>query len=270
MTKIMVFLVTILSLLVFTGCAGKTEKPQPQNSNDKLEEHYGSNVQHGIHIRLYPDGTKAEEVVFNNGRKNGTYTAWYKNGQKKLKCQFRNDILDGEVAAWFEDGRKRFSVNLVAGERHDQWIRYREKGGIVTSLNFNHDKLDGFLSAAFEQGHGNGRGMSYAIKAVFQNGVMVESFHLVHTDQYGHTINVDGELLENGSIKIIRQKNVKMANNGTLRVDFGRFNRTYHKLQDFFINEINLHVMTKFALEFCKGSENIWSCQFPHAFVSSR
>ena len=263
MTKIMVFLVTILSLLVFTGCAGKTEKPQPQNSNDKLEEHYGSNVQHGIHIRLYPDGTKAEEVVFNNGRKNGTYTAWYKNGQKKLKCQFRNDILDGEVAAWFEDGRKRFSVYYANGKRHGRWIRYHEKhDAIVASMNFEHDQLDGVLSAAFEQGNGNGIGRSYVINSVFQDGILVESFHLAHTNTDGHTVIANGNLSDNNDVKFDKQKNITMDTDGTLHIDYGRFSKTYYSLQDFFISEINLHVVTKFSLDFCNGSENIWPCQF--------
>lgn len=261
------FIVSMLSLLIFIGCADATIEKHFQNG--QIAERYGlkgydgSNVQHGMCTRWYPDGTKAEEVGFNNGRKNGTYTAWYENGQKKLQCRFRNDILDGEFAAWFEDGRKRLSVNYAAGKRHDKWIRYHEKGGIVASMNFDRDKLDGCLSAAFDRGYGSGSGMSYAIKAVFQNGVMVESFHLAYTDPYGHTVIVNGKLLENGGVKLDRQKNVKLASDGTLSVDYGRFRRTYHRLQEFFINEINRHVMTKFSLGFCNRSENIWPCQFP-------
>ena len=35
-------------------------------------------------------------------------------------------------------------------------------------MNFDHDILDGGLSAVFDRGYGNGSGMSHAIKAVFQ------------------------------------------------------------------------------------------------------
>ena len=267
MFKIMFFMAAMLSLLIFAVCAGITGEPPFQNGQFAeryaLKEYDDSRVQHGMHTRWYPNGTKAEEVGFNSGRKNGMYTAWYENDHKKLQCRFRNDILEGEVAAWFEDGRKRFSVNYATGKRHDQWTRYHEKGGIVASLNFNRDKLDGGLSAAFERGYGNGSGMSYAIKAGFQNGFMVGSFHLAHTDPYGHTVIANGILLENGGVKLDRQRNVELAADKTLSVDFGRIRRTYPRLQEFFIDEINRHVMTKFSLDFCDRSENIWPCEFP-------
>ena len=249
--------------------ANATETREKLFSNGQIAERYGLKeydgriVQQGMHTRWYPDGTKAEEVGFNNGRKDGTYTAWHENGQKKLQCRFYNDILDGEVVAWFEDGQRRFSVNYAGGKRCGLWIRYHEKGGIVASMNFDRDKLDGYLSAAFDRGYGNGSGMAYAIKAVFQNGIMVESFNLVHTDSYGHTVIVSGKILENGRVKLDRQKNVKVTTDGTLCVDYGRFHGTYHSLQEFLINEINRHVMTKFSLGFCNLSESIWPCQFP-------
>jgi hypothetical protein len=261
------FFTAVLPLVVFLGCSGVTGKQYIQNA--QVEKRYrarednNSSVRHGIHIRRYPDGAKAEEVEFIKGKKNGRYTSWYPNGQKKLQCTFVNDLPDGEFTAWFEDGKKRFSVHYDKGQRQDQWIRYHEKGGIVVSMNFDRDKLDGCLSAAFDRGYGNGSGMSYAIKAVFQNGVMVESFHLAYTDPDGHTVIVNGRLLENGGVNLDRQKNVKLADDGTLSVDYGRFRKTYPGLQQFFIHEINRHVMTKFALDFCNRSENIWPCQFP-------
>lgn len=180
---LVVALVSSLSLIANAAETRETHFPNGQIAERYgLKEYDGRNVQHGMDTRWYLDGAKAEEVRFNNGRKNGLYTAWYENGQRKLQCRFRNGILADEVVAWFEDGRKRFSVNFASGKQQDQWIRYHEKGGIVASMNFDHDKLDGCLSAAFDHGYGNGSGMSYAIKAVFQNGVMVESFHLEHTD----------------------------------------------------------------------------------------
>jgi hypothetical protein len=269
--KIMFFMAAMLSLSIFAICAGLTSETQFQSNQISqqyaLKEYDDSRLRDGVHTRWYPNGIKAEEVRFNKGRKNGAYRAWYENGQKKLQCRFRNDILEGEVAAWFEGGRKRFSVHFTAGKRHDQWTRYHEKGGIVASLNFNRDKLDGGLSAAFERGYGNGSGMSYAIKAGFQNGVMVGSFHLAHTDPYGHTVIANGILLDNGGVKLDRQRNVELATDNTLSVDYGRFRKTYHRLQQFFIDEINRHVMTKFSLDFCNRSENIWPCQFPQGTI---
>jgi hypothetical protein len=271
MYKIIIFMAAMVAPFIFAVSAGVTGESRVQ-SGQTAERYPGkkyddSRGQHGMRTRWYPNGSKAEEVGFNNGRKNGTYTAWYENGRKKLQCRFRNDILDGDVAAWFEDGRKRFSVYFTAGKRHAQWSRYREKGGIVASLNFNRDKLNGGLSAAFEHGHGNGSGRSYAIKAGFQNGVMVGSFHLAHTDPDGHTVIANGMLLENGGVKLDRQKNVELAVDNTLSVDDGRMRKTYPGVQEFFIEEINRHVMTKFSLDFCNHSENIWPCQFPQGTI---
>jgi hypothetical protein len=198
---LIVVLVSSLPLIVNAAETRETHFPNGQIAERYgLKEYDSRNVRHGMYTRWYPDGTKAEEVGFNNGRKNGLYTAWYENDQKKLQCRFRNDILDGEVVAWFEDGRIRFSVNYADGKRQDQWIRYHEKGGIVASMNFDRDKLDGCLSAAFERGYGNGSGMSYVLTAVFQKGVMVELFHLAYTDPDGHTVIVNGKLLENGGV----------------------------------------------------------------------
>jgi hypothetical protein len=42
--------------------------------------------------------------------------------------------------------------------------------------------------------------MSYVLTAVFQKGVMVELFHLAYTDPDGHTVIVNGKLLENGGV----------------------------------------------------------------------
>ncbi len=74
----------------------------------------------------------------------------------------------------------------------------------MASMNFSQVVLDGCQSAAFDRGYSNGCGVSYAIKAVFQNGVMVESFHLAHTDPYGHTVVVNGSLLTIGELIIHR------------------------------------------------------------------
>jgi len=263
MNKFMIFAVLMFLLTVFVACVGVNEELRHQNNQTGLTGNNGNDAQNGMRIRWYPNGTKAEAVEFDSGQKTGSYTAWYENGQVKLKCRFFNDILDGEVAAWFEDGRKRFSVYYVNGKRHGKWIRYHEKhDAIVASMNFEHDQLDGVISAAFEQGNGNGIGRSYVINSVFQEGVLVKSFHLAHTNTDGHTVISKGNLSDNNGVKFDKQKNVTMDTDGTLHIDFGHFSKTYYSLQDFFISEINLHVVTKFSLDFCNGSENIWPCQF--------
>ncbi len=263
MNKIIMFAALML-LAIFAGCVGVTDESHFQNSQHGFSGNDGGDVQNGMRTRWYQNGTKAEEVELTNGRKTGTYTAWYKNGQVKLKCRFHNDNLDGEVAAWFEDGRKRFSVYYANGKRHGRWIRYHEKrSAVVASMGFDHDKLDGFLSAAYEQGNGNGIGRSYAINSVFQGGALVGSFHLAYTNTDGHTVIVKGKLSENGDVKFDKQKNVTMNADWTLSIDYGHAVKTYENLQEYFIAEINHHVVTKFSLDFCNRSENIWSCQFP-------
>ncbi len=97
---LVVALVSSLPLIANAAETRITHFPNDQIAEQYgLKEYDGSNTQHGMYTRWYPDGTKAEEVEFNNGRKNGLYTDWYENGQQKLQFRFRNNILDGEVVA---------------------------------------------------------------------------------------------------------------------------------------------------------------------------
>jgi antitoxin component YwqK of YwqJK toxin-antitoxin module len=267
MNKLMIFAALTL-LVLFAGCVAMTDKSNLQNNQTGLSGNDGSDIQNGMRTRWYQNGMKAEEVEFSDGRKTGNYTAWYENGQMKLKCRFHNDILDGEASAWFEDGRKRFLVHFTNGKRHGKWIRYHEKrDAVVASMSFNRDKLDGDLSAAYEQGNGNGIGRSYAINSVFQDGDLIESFRIAYTNVYGHAVMVDGKLSENGDVKFDKQKNITMKADGTLSIDYGHSVKSYKSLQDYFIAEINLRVMPKFSLDFCNRSENIWPCHFPLATI---
>jgi hypothetical protein len=249
-------------LTIFVGCVGITgatqNRPAGLNRNDN------GVIRDGIRNRWYPSGAKAEAVTLKNGRKTGPYIAWYENGQMKLKSRFHDDALDGDVEAWFEDGRKRFTVSFVNGLRQGRWTRYHEKRDqIVASIGFSHDRLDGFLSTAFEQGNGNGSGRSYRIHSVFREGALVDSFHLVHTNTSGHTVIAIGQRSENGAVTFDKQKNVTMTADGSLIIDDGHGEKKYASLQDFFVAEINRHVVTKFSLDFCDSPENLWPCRFP-------
>jgi len=261
---------TMLPLFSIAGCAGATaeqraqHRPLAQRSRAKETADNADNyVWEGIHTRSYPDGKKAEKVEFKNGLKNGSYISWYKNGHKRLQCQFISNLLDGEVTAWFENGTKRFSVNYHHGKRQGGWIRYHEKGGILVSMHFDQDRLDGLVSSAFNHGYGNGSGMSYKINAIFKNGRIVGAFSLQHTDYDGHTIIAIGKISKTGVLKFDRKKNIELKANGKLVAIYGGATIEYHSLKDFFIQEINHQLLTKFSLDFCNHSENIWQCQFP-------
>ncbi len=248
MSKSAVFVALVIGSL-FWGCAGSTQTSSSQN---------------GKQSRWYHNGNKAEELELKNGSKSGIYTTWYENGQMKLKCRFINDILHGEVISWFEDGKKRFIVHFDNGKRHGEWIRYHEKRNtIVASMNFVNDKLEGVLSAAYEQGNGNGTGRSFEIKSEFLNGELIHEFHFAYTNTDGHTLKAIGQISENGKPGMTREENITLANNGALKVNYGQYVKEFSSIQEFMITEINQHVVTKFSLDFCNGTENIWPCQFP-------
>jgi hypothetical protein len=261
--RIIAFLGVLLAFLI--GCVHMTAAAQTQY---RPVDSGSGDSQDGIQRRWYDNGMVAEALTVENGLKNGPYTTWYQNGQIQIKGRFWNDVLDGQLDAWFEDGRKRFTAFFVRGQRHGRWIRYHEKRDqIVALMEFSHDRLDGIQSTSFEQGNGNGAGRSYWLHSIFRNGKLVESFHLVHTNVFGHPIIAIGQRLDSGEIVFERLKNGVATADGSLIVDEGDVEKAYSSFQDFIIAEINRHVVPKFSLDFCYRPQNRWPCRFPKTVI---
>jgi len=102
---------------------------------------YVEGKQHGKEQSFYPEGNIAEEIIWENGLKNGPWTQYFKNGQPKLTATYINDKLDGAFTVFSHNGKKE----IVGTYRHDardgEWKHYDENGKLITTIRYSEGKI---------------------------------------------------------------------------------------------------------------------------------
>ena len=113
---------------------------------------YIEGKQHGKEQSYYSDGNTAEEIVWENGVKNGHWIQHFKNGQLKLTATYINGQLDGAFAAFSPDGIKHIEGAYRHGVYDGDWKRYDENGKLVTTIKYADGKITNFDEVeAYEQ-----------------------------------------------------------------------------------------------------------------------
>jgi len=113
---------------------------------------YVAGEMHGKEQKFYPDGNVAEEIIWENGEKNGSWTQHFKNGQLKLTATYFNDRLEGTYTAFSPDGKKHIEGAYRNGVYDGDWKHYDENGKLVTSIQYSDGKITNFEEVhAFEQ-----------------------------------------------------------------------------------------------------------------------
>jgi len=95
---------------------------------------------------FYPDGNVAEEIVWENGQKNGSWKQYFKNGQLKTTATYANHKLDGKFASYTPDGKTSIEGVYRNNVRDGEWNRYDEDGNLVITI-----KYDGGIIINFEE-----------------------------------------------------------------------------------------------------------------------
>lgn len=118
---------------------------------------YAGGKQHGKEQSLYPEGNVAEEIIWENGLKNGHWIQYFKTGQAKLRATYINDQLEGAFTIFFPDGKKEIEGVYRHGARNDEWTYYDENGKLVTIIRYaegritNQDEFDAVQQEFFRK-----------------------------------------------------------------------------------------------------------------------
>jgi len=82
----------------------------------------------GKFYSLHPNGQKAEEANFKDGKPDGLAVGWYEDGQKKGEGNWKDGKKDGLFVEWHENGQKKLEGN------------YKDNKGIKGSSKFWNNK----------------------------------------------------------------------------------------------------------------------------------
>lgn len=105
----------------------------------KLEEVELPTIQgelEGLHVDRFNDGSKKQELYYQNNQKNGVFQKWFANGQLEKRGNYKNDRFDGFFEAWNEEGILRWKGFYKDGMQDGEWILYDKEGNALPTIYF--------------------------------------------------------------------------------------------------------------------------------------
>jgi len=102
---------------------------------------YTEGKQHGKEQSFFPEGSIAEEIIWENGVQNGAWTQYFKNGQPKLTATYINGKLEGSYHVFSHDGKKEIEGAYRNNARDGEWKMYDEKGKLMTTIRYANGKI---------------------------------------------------------------------------------------------------------------------------------
>lgn len=108
----------------------------------------------GLALSFHANGSKAEEVKYYQGKKEGMARKWYPDGTLQKESYYRANHLDGVLKLWSPSPEHTLVVesNYVNGARHGLQRRWFESGQLQRRTNFNLGTEEGLQQAWLENG----------------------------------------------------------------------------------------------------------------------
>ena len=120
----------------FTG----TEVRYHKDGSKAAEIPYIDGKRNGTMIWYSRDGSKSFEMSYVDGKIHGTEFRYHKNGNKKEKASWVNGILHGTHVDYYEDGSKYGVTPFVNGKKDGTQIWYNEDGSLKEEFVFENGK----------------------------------------------------------------------------------------------------------------------------------
>lgn len=122
----------------------------------------GTDVREGVAVSYHPNGKKAVEAPYKNGKLDGVFRSYYENGKlwqtigylegveegvsttyfengsKKSKEVYRNGILNGTSEEYYENGNLRRKLPYVKGHIHGVGKVFDEQGAMIEEMTFEY------------------------------------------------------------------------------------------------------------------------------------
>jgi len=71
----------------------------------------------GKAVSYWPNGQKAREWIYKDGKFDGVRTEWWQNGQKERAENYKDGKEDGLFTIWYEDGQKELEAIWKDGKQ---------------------------------------------------------------------------------------------------------------------------------------------------------
>jgi antitoxin component YwqK of YwqJK toxin-antitoxin module len=87
---------------------------------------YKDGEKHGKETYWYPNGQKASESFWENGKMEGESISWTENGVMVQKDTYRNDMLHGKCSIWNEQGQLESEMMFEEGRPFGKFTHYKD------------------------------------------------------------------------------------------------------------------------------------------------
>jgi len=102
----------------------------------RIRENYRLGKLNGVSRRYYADGQISEEILYDEGVKQGPWTQYYENGELRLQATYRNDKLEGEYRVWGQESNLLMEGKYRDGQSEGTWNYYDDEGKLLYSLDY--------------------------------------------------------------------------------------------------------------------------------------
>jgi len=121
-----------ITLVCLAGC---TRKLETRYDSGNIKERYavqrnaeGKYVKHGEYVCWYENGSKKQEGMFKDAKKDGQHIFWYENGQKKQEGIFKDGTKNGKHIFWYEDGQMKSECEFRDNKKNGKCMEWLENG----------------------------------------------------------------------------------------------------------------------------------------------
>ena len=154
-----------LSIVLFFSCEHKGKDNNALNSTDNdsvLIEvlkseliskpnigliYYNNEPFTGISVLNYPNGIKAEEIFYAEGKKQGSFKKWYVDGTLSFESFYKNGLQNGTTKSWWKDGKIRSEANHINGKVNGVQKQWYKGGTLFKEINIVNGKEEGLQRA---------------------------------------------------------------------------------------------------------------------------
>lgn len=127
------FLVSIISCLLFLSCADKNHSEKAKKEPTTVSKSNNA----GIQKEHYSNGqVKITGRLNNDGLKEGVWTSYFENGKKNSESNFKKGINNGYSMVWYPNGNVRYFGDYTNGNKSGSWTFYNEKGKVVKTESY--------------------------------------------------------------------------------------------------------------------------------------
>lgn len=104
------------------------------------EEYYHDDLRHGLSQKFYPDGTLAEKMTWDYGKRTGEWLQHYPDGSICLRAEYFDGKLEGPFSYYHPGGRLQYEGRYKKDVRTGDWMVFNEDGSLKQIIVYKDGK----------------------------------------------------------------------------------------------------------------------------------